>query len=629
MCGICGYVNLDKSKRASEGVLKGMLETLVLRGPDDEGVYLKDNIALGHRRLSIIDLKTGHQPIFNEDGSKVIVYNGEVYNFRELRAPLEKKGHIFKTHSDTEVVMHAYEEYGEDCLKYFNGMFAFALWDSREEKLFLARDRFGKKPLYYALFDNQFIFGSELKTILKHPAVRKEIDLGAVSKYLAYEYVPSPHSIFKNIYKLEAGTKLSFKNAKPAVSRYWDLRLPQKGRFDLKSAEIRLCELLKEAVKRRLISDVPLGVFLSGGIDSSSIVSMMAELMPPSQIKTFSIGFKEKSFDESSDARRIAEYFGTDHHEEILSPNTMLAVFPEILNLLDEPFADSSIIPTYLVSKFTRRHVKVALGGDGGDEFFLGYPSFIAHKLNNILGILPCPLRKTPLKVLASLAPISYNYMSLNFKARRFLKGLDFPEEVRHQVWIGSFTPQEQKRLFLPNESLDWNLPSLYESTIAFFRNQEGADALDRAMYLYIKTYMTDDILTKVDRASMANSLEVRAPFLDTEFTEFAASIPSSFKLKNFNTKWILKDALKSRLPAETLKKSKQGFAVPVVKWLKSDLKPMLLDAFAKNKIEREGIFDYAYIKELVQAFLYNKNDTRKEIWALFMFEMWYDKWMR
>ncbi|MCX5686714.1 MAG: asparagine synthase (glutamine-hydrolyzing), partial [Candidatus Omnitrophica bacterium] len=435
MCGICGYIHLDKSKRPNEAVLKNMMETLRKRGPDDEGVYLKDNVALGHRRLSIIDLETGHQPMSNEDGSITIVYNGEVYNFPELKDVLAKKGHVFNTHSDTEVVIHAYEEYGETCVKYFNGMFAFAIWDSRKNILFLARDRFGKKPLYYAVFDNQFIFGSELKALLKHPSVRKHIDVGALGQYLAYEYVPSPYSIFKNINKLEPASTLTLKNGRIKTDHYWDLAFRRMDKFDPLEAEERLLKLLKESVRKRLISDVPLGVFLSGGIDSSSVVAMMAELVDPKSIKTFSIGFKERSFDESSDARRVAEYFGTDHREEILSPDTMLDIFPDILDLLDEPFADSSIIPTYLVSKFTRQHVKVALGGDGGDELFLGYPSFLAHKINGYLNLVPAAVKKIPLKILARMTSASTEYMSTNFKARRFLRGLDFPEDVRHQVW--------------------------------------------------------------------------------------------------------------------------------------------------------------------------------------------------
>ena len=628
MCGICGYTYIDKTKRPSESVLKAMLDTLALRGPDDEGIYLKDNVALGHRRLSIIDLKSGHQPMLNEDGSIVIVYNGEIYNFPELKNALQEKGHVFKTHSDTEVILHAYEEYGTDCIKYFNGMFAFAVWDSRKEVLFLARDRFGKKPLYYALFDNQFIFGSELKALLKHPSVRKEIDINALSKYLAYEYVPAPYSIFKNIKKLEAGSMILFKGGSIKVERYWNLEFKNKKYLDVKETEDRLIKLLKESVRKRLISDVPLGVFLSGGIDSSAVVAMMAELMNPKDIKTFSIGFNEKPYDESSDARRVAECFGTDHHEEILSPRTMLDVFPGILDLLDEPFADSSIIPTYLVSRFTRRSVKVALGGDGGDEFFLGYPSFFAHKLNGNLAALPDPVRKI---FLGALKAALLNYkgsVNLLRKAKRFLRATDFPEEVRHQVWIGAFTPEEQKKLFCAGTGLTYNPFDTYDITKGFFDNVKDIDFMDRAIYVYANTYMTDDILTKVDRASMANSLEVRAPFLDKDLAEFAASIPSSFKMRNLTTKWILKDALKGKLPAQTLKKGKKGFAVPVSGWLQKDLKHLLFDALSKTKIEREGLFDYNYIDNMLKEFTCHGNNIGKEIWVLFAFEMWYDKWM-
>lgn len=630
MCGICGYVHLDKSKRPSEAVVKGMMDALIPRGPDDEGLYVKENVALGHRRLSIIDLKTGHQPMLNEDGSIAIVYNGEVYNFRELKEPLVKKGHVFKTHSDTEVIIHAYEEYGEECLNHFNGMYALAIWDSKRERLFLARDRFGKKPLYYATFDNQFIFASELKAILKHPSVRKEIDMTALSKYLAYEYVPSPYTIFKNIKKLEPSSRLSLQKGSYKVEAYWDVKFAHQDTvFDLKSAKPRLVSLLRDSVRRRLISDVPLGVFLSGGIDSSSVVAMMAELVKAKDIKTFSIGFKEESYDESTDARRVADFFGTDHHEEILKPKTMLDVLPDIVDVLDEPFADSSMIPTYLVSKYTRRYVTVALGGDAGDELFFGYPSFLAHKINRYLNILPQPFRGILIKRLAESAPRPNKYMSPNFKVNRFLRGLGFPEEIRHQVWIGSFIPKEQARLFLPNNVLNHDALDIYDLTNKLFQKTGDIDPMDRAMYIYLRTYLADDILTKVDRASMANSLEVRAPFLDKDFVDFATAIPSSLKMKGFNAKWILKKALEDKLPKSTLKKSKQGFAAPVAKWLKEDLKPLLFEKFDKSKIEREGIFDYRYVRSMLDEFINNKEDTRKEVWALFMFEMWYDRWMR
>jgi asparagine synthase (glutamine-hydrolysing) len=627
MCGICGYMHLDSSKRPSEEILKGMTAALVHRGPDDEGFYLKDNIGLGHRRLSIIDLDTGRQPIFNEDSTIAIVYNGEVYNFPELKEILSKKGHAFRTRSDTEVVLHAYEEYGEDCVKLFNGMFAFAIWDSRNRKLFLGRDRFGKKPLYYCVFDNQFIFASELKSILRHPSVRKEIDLKSLGKYLSYDYIPSPGSIFRNIYKLEAGSKMSVGASGYRTTAYWDLRFDRPKMKDRREVEEILTLLLKEAVRRRLVSDVPLGVFLSGGIDSSSVVAMMAELMDPKEIKTFSIGFKESSYDESASARVVAGHFGTDHHEEFLGPDSMLAILPKVLDVLDEPFADASIIPTYLVSAFTRRSVKVALGGDGGDELFLGYPSFLAHRIESYMKMVPRPFKKLPLSVLSALTPTSQVYMGINYKARQFLRGLDFPEEVRHQAWIGSFLPKEQKALFLPSHG--HAASDTYERTGTFFARAGDVDTLDRASYIYVNTYMSDDILAKVDRASMANSLEARAPFLDMELAEFAATIPSSFKLRNFKTKWILKRIVGRKLPPETLTKRKQGFAVPVAKWLKDDLKGLLLDAFAKAKIEREGIFDHAYIKEMTERYFQDRDDLRKEIWGLFLFEMWYDRWMK
>jgi len=621
MCGICGFIHFDGLRSASENILRAMTDTLAHRGPDDAGYYLGRGAALGHRRLSIIDLKTGHQPIFNEDKTLVIVYNGEVYNFPELKEALVKKGHRFSTHSDTEVILHAYEEYGEDCVNRFNGMFAFAIWDEKVRKLFMARDRFGKKPLYYAVFDNQFIFGSELKALLKHPSVKREISPEALSKYLAYEYVPSPLSILKNVKKLEAGSKISVANGSVGnTAYYWDLPSGRTHCTDVVEAESRLLVLLKESVKKRLISDVPLGVFLSGGIDSSAVVSLMAELTDPSRIKTFSVGFGEKSYDESSDARLVARHFGTDHHEEILGPEKMLEVFPKVLDQLDEPFADSSIIPTYLVSQFTRKHVKVALGGDGGDELFMGYPSFLAHKINSRLGMLPPVFAKGFLDILSG--------SNTSSKLGRFARGLDFPEDVRHQAWIGSLTPKEQKALFLSKSGVSHDPMSVYDITRDHYHRSGHTDPLDKAMYIYIKTYMTDDILAKVDRASMANSLEVRAPFLDTEFAEFAAGLPSSFKMRGLSTKWILKKALSKRLPARTLSKRKQGFAVPVAKWLRGDLRGLLMDAFNDAKIRREGIFDPLAIKNLVKDFTEGRKDLRKEIWVLFMFEMWYDRWM-
>jgi len=626
MCGIAGYLNLDNSKILSHEILARMMDAIIHRGPDESGEYVKGPLALGHRRLSIIDLATGRQPMASEDGRLTIIYNGEIYNFLELKEELEKKGHKFVTHSDTEVILHAYEEYGVDLLSKLNGMFSFALWDESEKRLFLARDRFGKKPLYYAVFGSQFIFGSELKAILEHPAVHREIDRDALRQYLAYEYIPAPKSIFKNIYKLEEGSYMIVQNGNilPA-RRYWDLDIAHSKGFSVEDAKSKLYTLLKDAVKRRLISDVPLGVFLSGGIDSSTVVALMAELMDPKDIKTFSIGFSEKSFDESSDARAVASYFGTDHHEEVVGPETMLSVLPKITDMLDEPFADSSIIPTYLVSRFTRKTVTVALGGDGGDELFLGYPSFLAHKMHNQTAFIPAPLKRLLLNCAGAMIPHSDRYMSLSCKVKRFARGLGFPEDIRHQVWIGAITPQEQNHLFAEKGVSN----DIYARTAELYKKVRSLDPLDRAIYLYIHTYLTGDILTKVDRASMATSLEVRAPFLDVNVAEFAATIPPEYKLKGSTTKWILKEAFKDKLPLETINKRKQGFAVPVAKWLREDLKEIFLDTIAPEKIRREGIFDPKAITSLKNRFFANKEDMRKEIWALFVFEKWYDRWMR
>ncbi len=629
MCGICGYIHFDRTKAVREEVVEAMADTLVHRGPDDSGTFVKGNVGLGHRRLSIIDLTTGHQPMFNEDGSVAIVYNGEIYNFRELKDRLEERGHTFSTHSDTEVIVHAYEEYGEECLEKFNGMFAFCIWDGRRDRLFLARDRFGKKPLYYGTFNNQFMFASEVKALLKHPDVIREIDMVSVSKYLAYDYVPVPRSIFKNIFKVKPGHWLTVESGRIRTGAYWDLTFTHVREFDPRAAGETLVRLLKKAVEARLVSDVPLGVFLSGGIDSSCVVAMMAELMDPKDIKTFSIGFREGGYDESSSARLVASRFNTDHHEQIVRPGAMLEVLPRVVDALDEPHADSSIIPTYIVSNFTRRYVTVALGGDGGDELFAGYNSFLAHLLSLYYEALPRALRSFCRAFSSRILPVPAEPTNFLFRMRRFLKDADMPKAVRHQLWLSSFPPELQARVFADPGKVKREAFELYSEAREYFATVEGEDPLDRVTYLLVKTYMTDDILTKVDRASMANSLEVRAPFLDRDFAEFAASIPSRFKVRHFTKKWILKEAFKDRLPREILHKPKHGFAVPIGMWLKDDLKGMVLDAFRKDKIEREGIFDSRVISEMVARFLSNKGYTEREIWPLFMFELWYNKWMK
>jgi len=625
MCGITGIADLTGPVRAD--LLARMTNTLWRRGPDDESYFLPapaaggPAVGFGFRRLSIIDLSGGRQPMSNEDGSLWIVCNGEIYNHPALRLQLEASGHHFRTHSDIEVLLHLYEDHGPDCVTKVNGMFALAIWDSKNQSLFLARDRMGKKPLYYRDTPARFIFASEPKALLMHPDCPRELDPGNLSKYLAYEYVPSPHCIFKGIHKLPAGHSLTWKNGHSQLRQYWDLQFSHGADADVRSEDQiaeELRERLKEAVRLRLISDVPLGVFLSGGIDSSSLVAMMARLMPPSQIKTFAIGFEEKSFDESDHARRVARFFGTDHREQILDSKTLLDVLPEVAAFLDEPLADASIIPTYLLSKFTRRHVTVALGGDGGDELFAGYPTFQAHRMAAFYKV-PRVLHERVIRPLAELLPVSTANFSFDFKVKRFLRGLDRRPEIRDQIWTGSFAPLEQRAL------LAGSAPEIdaYGDVEAAEKNCPSATGMERLIYLYCKFYLQDCILTKVDRASMACSLEARAPFLDYTFVEFVNSIPFRLKLKGLTTKYILKKAMRDKLPPEILARRKKGFGIPVGKWFRGDLRALMLDTLSESRIRAQGIFNPAEITRLVNGHLSGAKDNRKQLWTLFMFQLW------
>lgn len=555
----------------------------------------------------------------NEDGTLWIVCNGEIYNHPQLRLELEAKGHVFRTHCDIESLLHLYEEHGADCVSKVNGMFAFAIWDSKNQTLLLARDRLGKKPLYYHATNTRLIFGSEVKALLRFPECPRELDPASLSKYLAYEYVPSPHCIFKGIHKLPAGHCLTWKNGESRLHRYWDVQFPaiSDNRPEDEIAN-DLRERLKESVRRRLISDVPLGVFLSGGIDSSSVVAMMAELMPPARIKTFAIGFDEKSFDESHHARRVANFFGTDHREQVLQDRTLLEVLPEVAAFLDEPLADASIIPTYLLSKFTRQHVTVALGGDGGDELFAGYPTFQAHRMAQFYKI-PRVIHERIIRPLAERLPVSDDNFSFDFKVKRFLRGIGPRSAIRDQIWLGAFTPAEQRSL------LAGNAPQIdgYEDVLAAEKNCASRNGLERLIYLYCKFYLQDCILTKVDRASMACSLEVRAPFLDYTFVEFANSIPAALKLKGLNSKYILKKAMQNKLPREIIGRGKKGFGIPVAKWFRNGARSLMLDALSESQIRRQGIFNPAEVSRLVDEHLRGRKDNRKQLWTLFIFQLW------
>ena len=629
MCGICGWIG----NKIDEKVIKKMMGALSHRGPDDEGYYKwevgsgKWEVGLGHRRLSIIDLETGKQPIHNEDKSIWIVFNGEIYNFLELREELREKGHQFYTNSDTEVIVHLYEDLGQDCVRKLNGMFAFGLWDQREERLLLVRDRLGIKPLHYAEVDGQLVFASEIKALLKHPAVKREIDLLSLSKYLTFEYVPAPNTIFKGIRKLLPGHLLIWEKGRIATKQYWKLSFStEHGARSTEQIIERLLELLKASVKRQLISDVPLGAFLSGGIDSSSIAAFMSELVP-GQVKTFCIGFEDSSFDESNYAAEVARCLGCEHHQEILSPKKALDLVPKIADILDEPFGDASIIPTYLLSEFTRKHVKVSLSGDGGDELFAGYPTYQAHRIAEFYLRLPQFIQRG-IAGLARRLPVSTANISLDFKAKRFVSGLGFPPEIRNYIWLGSFAPGEKENLFLSEVNEKLNQEDPFQEVREQLKGCDATNLLEKMLCLDMRFYLADDMLVKIDRASMANSLEGRVPFLDHTLVEFIAALPANLKLRGLTTKYILKKAMKKRLPKGIANRPKKGFGIPVARWIKGELKELVLDMFSPTKIKREGFFCPQYIDRLLTDHFKGRKDNRKLIWTLLVFELWHQKYM-
>ena len=618
MCGITGYLG-----QGNEEILRRMTDSLRHRGPDDKGFYFNDNIGLGHRRLSIIDLNTGHQPISNEDKTIQLIFNGEIYNFIELRKDLEKKGHQFQTNTDTEVMVHLYEEKGEDFLKELNGMFAIALWDERKKKLILARDRMGQKPLYYSLINNTLIFGSELKSLFHHPLIKKDIDFNSLNKYLIYEYIPTPQTIIKNVNKLEPGHFLVYQNKELKKSSYWNIQFNQLK--NQRNYLTKFEKLLEDAVKKRLISDVPLGIFLSGGIDSSTI-AYYAQKNSLKKIKTFSIGFEDKSFDESNYANQVAKFLDTEHYHQNCSPVDLLDLIDDIAEINDEPFADASIIPTYLLSKFTRQKVTVALGGDGGDELLAGYPTFQAAKFAKIYRYLPKSIRNAFQKT-ANLLPISHNNFSFDFKVKKTLSGYEYPLEIQNQIWLGAFTPQENKNIFSSEISNQINFNQSFSEISQFIEQTKNELLENRIIYLYLKQYLADDILIKADKASMAVSLEVRAPFMDYRLVEFINSLPYNLKLKGWTTKYALKELMKDKLPRNIVNRSKKGFGVPVAKWINNELKDFTFDLLNEQTIKKQGIFNYSEVKKILSEHLNKKADHRKKLWTLLMFQQWYRKW--
>jgi asparagine synthase (glutamine-hydrolysing) len=628
MCGIAGKIYYQQDRAVEPETLAAMCQRLVHRGPDDDGFYLNGHVGLGMRRLSIIDLDTGKQPIHNEDQTVWTVYNGEIYNFPDLRRHLEARGHSFYTHTDTEVIVHLYEEHGLDFVRHLNGMFAIALWDEKRRRLVLARDRLGIKPLFYAQLSDRFLFGSEMKALLAD-GLRPTIDLQALSHYLSLLYIPAPYTIYQEIRKLEAGHLLLYQDRQMTRSQYWDLSPVPLLAVDprpLADVQAELRDLLTDAVRCRLLSDVPLGAFLSGGLDSSTVVALMRRAHN-GPIRTFSIGFNDPSYDELPYARLIAQRFETDHTELTVTPEVAELV-PKLVYAFDEPFADSSAIPTYYLSQLTRQHVTVALGGDGGDEVFAGYLTYQADRLARLYDRLPGFLTRGLLPALVQRLPVSDGKVSLDFKARRFVNYALLEPGHRHYAWK-AFFDDDLKRAILSDDilaSLDGSLDT-YPVFRKYYEAVPHHDLLNRFLYVDTKVYLADDILVKVDRMSMAHALEVRVPFLDYRVVEFMFRLPGWLKMPGLQLKHFLKATMGGVLPRKTLKKRKGGFNVPLPMWLKHELRPLVQDALAPARIKAQGLFNDASVSRLVSDHLAGRADYSRNIWALLMFNLWHDRY--
>lgn len=599
-----------------------MCDTIIHRGPNSEGLWTDDTVALGMRRLSVIDLHTGDQPVFNGDKSVIVMMNGELYNYREVREELEKKGHKFVTKSDTEILPHLYDEYGEDLLEHVNGMYAFSLWDSRRKKLIIARDRFGEKPLYYGVFDGKLIWASEPKAILAHPSVNAELDLDAMRHYLSYDYVPAPLSIYKGIKKLPAAHILTVENGEVRTRRYWNLSWNKNGRVrSLADSAGELRELLSDAVRMRLVADVPLGVLLSGGVDSSTIAAFATQHSAET-VQTFSIGFTEDSFDESKYARQVAKHLGTDHHEEMLSVAKAAELIGDIGKWLDEPLSDGSLIPTFLLARFVRKHVTVALGGDGGDELFAGYPMYYGHRVAKMYSAVPGFIRSGLIEPVVRSLPVSTKNLSFEYRAKRFVRSSNYDTVTRHHSWFGSFTPDEQHQLLTP-DVLSRSEGDIYSGAREMLKGMSSVDEIEQMQHLDINFYMAEDILTKVDRASMSVSLETRAPFLDPRIAQFAASIPLEYKLKGSRGKHILKKAVEDLLPAGILERKKKGFGIPIAEWLKGSLNPLMHDLLNEKRLRQQGLFDPEFVGKLIAEHEQGTASHHKQLWTLLVFQLW------
>jgi asparagine synthase (glutamine-hydrolysing) len=621
MCGFTGAYARDGGEAVSRDALVRMTGSLRHRGPDGEGYFLDRGVALGHRRLTIIDLATGDQPKARADGSVVLVFNGEIYNYRELRKELEGLGRAFRTQSDTEVILEAYATWGEECVTRLRGMFAFALWDRARRSILLARDRVGIKPLYYSWDGNRLLFGSEIKSILAEGSVARDIDPAALDEYLTYLYVPAPRSIFRAIRKLRPGHILVVSDRGLEEREYWDLVFEPKPWSSEEACAEELLETVRESVRVHLVSDVPLGAFLSGGIDSSAVVGLMAGLMNE-PVKTASIGFEESGFDELPWARQVAERFRTDRYERVVRPRAA-----EIMDTLawhyDEPFADSSMIPTYYVSQAARDRVTVALSGDGGDENFAGYRRYRFDVFENRVRSAVSPALLRPLARMSSQIYPKADWLPRIFRAKTTLQNLSLSPERAYAHTMSWFTPDMKRHLYGEALRRELNGHDPFDALAPHFERSRGWDPLSRIQYVDIKSYLVDDILTKVDRASMAHSLEVRVPLLDHVVMEYAAGIPACWKLQGGEGKHIFKKALRPVLPDEVLYRPKMGFTIPLARWLRQDLRPMFEASVLRQNSFLSGMFDPAPIRRWWGEHQRGQRDHSNPLYALLVLEAW------
>ncbi|RKY58654.1 MAG: asparagine synthase (glutamine-hydrolyzing) [Candidatus Neomarinimicrobiota bacterium] len=624
MCGICGIFYRDIEKSVENSVLRKMADTIIHRGPDEEGYYIQDNVGLAIRRLKIIDLDTGSQPITDVNNRYTIVLNGEIYNYQELRKELVNVGYTFKTKSDTEVILYAYIHWGKTCLLKFNGMFAIAIFDRKNRSLFLARDRMGIKPLFYTQTKDFFLFGSEIKCILQHPGIERNIDRKGLYSHFMMNYIPGNYTLFQNINSIPPGYYCQVTTTSLSMVQYWKIIPTCDRTINFISAKQQFMELFQDSVRLRLRSDVPLGVFLSGGVDSSSITAVASRLNS-TPIHSFSVGFEEKSFDESRYSRLVSKHLGTEHHHMIVKPD-ILDIIPKLINHLEEPTADSSAIPVYYLSEFTRQFVTVALSGDGADELAGGYETYTADYLARMLRWIPRPIINT-FANMGKFIPISFDKYSFSMKLNRFFRGIQKDPFYTHFLWRAIWYPDEMPFL-LPDEpySIEQQLLNEYHS---HFEKYQTADLLSKALYTDSTYYLPSDMLIKIDRMSMANSLEVRVPFLDHRLVEFFFRIPSKFKLNHLkNKKYLIKQAMVSHLPQEILKRPKAGFNTPISLWFLNELKPLMSDLLSSTKTKSIPFVNWQYVQKAWNEHQKKIADNGYKLWSVLIFILWYRRFI-